>query len=370
MGKYPDLFQHSNYITNSSCRGHVHVVMGNEACDLDSAVCALIYAYHLYSLNQNKKSFSFIPLLNIPQADYALRTEIIFWLRKHDIQEEFLTFRNELDLESQLSNGELEITLVDHNILPANDAALEPAVVQVLDHHKLERQVDSLPNGMSVEMVGSCTTLIAESIKKTNKDIVDPIVASLLHGTILLDTVNLSEQAKRVTPKDIEMVEWLEEYLGNSERESVFKGLTTAKADVSTLTCEQMLRKDLKVASGTQVRVGVASVPMLVKDFLGRSDTNFGNLHEHCELYKYNILVIMGINIVDNNVERDMAIFSEDSSLLNEVSSYLISASDNILKLSSFTCDIKDVKAFSQGNAAASRKVVLPFVKEWLTGQL
>ncbi|CAL4217554.1 unnamed protein product [Meganyctiphanes norvegica] len=164
------------------------------------------------------------------------------------------------------------------------------------------------------------------------------------------------------------MVEWLEEYLGNSERESVFKGVTKAKADVSALTCEQMLRKDLKVASGTQVRVGVASVPMLVKDFLGRSDTNFVNLHEHCELYKYNILVIMGINIVDNNVERDMAIFSEDSSLLNEVSSYLISASDNTLKLSSFTCDIKDVKAFSQGNAAASRKVVLPFVKEWLTG--
>lgn len=31
----------------------VHVVIGNEACDLDSAVAALVYAFYLYKVIRN-----------------------------------------------------------------------------------------------------------------------------------------------------------------------------------------------------------------------------------------------------------------------------------------------------------------------------
>ena len=49
------------------------------------------------------------------------------------------------------------------------------------------------------------------------KEMIDSTIASLLRGTILLDTVNLSDEAKRVTPIDKEMVLWLEEFPGNEE---------------------------------------------------------------------------------------------------------------------------------------------------------
>lgn len=44
----------------------------------------------------------------------------------------------------------------------------------------------------------------------------------------------------------------------------MFQELTAAKADVSHLTCDQLLRKDVKVASEGGLRVGVASVPLRV----------------------------------------------------------------------------------------------------------
>ena len=44
----------------------------------------------------------------------------------------------------------------------------------------------------------------------------------------------------------------------------MFQELTEAKADVSGLTCDQLLRKDVKVATGGGLCVGVASVPLRV----------------------------------------------------------------------------------------------------------
>lgn len=51
--------------------------------------------------------------------------------------------RDEVELTERHREGGLLLTLVDHNLLPPADAHLHPAVVFVLDHHRLERQPDS-----------------------------------------------------------------------------------------------------------------------------------------------------------------------------------------------------------------------------------
>lgn len=62
-----------------------------------------------------------------------------------------------------------------------SDAALEDAVAEVLDHRPIE-QKHCPPCHVSVELVGSCTTLVTERILQGAPEILDRQTAALLHG--------------------------------------------------------------------------------------------------------------------------------------------------------------------------------------------
>ena len=68
----------------------MHAVFGNEACDLDSAAASLTYAYLLSSMDRETL---YLPLLNIPEQEYPLKTEVTFFLHKLGIGKEHLIFR-------------------------------------------------------------------------------------------------------------------------------------------------------------------------------------------------------------------------------------------------------------------------------------
>lgn len=61
------------------------------------------------------------------------------------------------------------------------DRTLENAVVEVIDHHRLERTLSpSCP--VTVETVGSCATLVTERIVQKAPELLDQQVAQLLYG--------------------------------------------------------------------------------------------------------------------------------------------------------------------------------------------
>ncbi|KAK3094336.1 hypothetical protein FSP39_000423, partial [Pinctada imbricata] len=93
----------------------IHVVIGNESCDLDSVVSALTFAFYLGQISADGTIF--IPVLNIQRSQYPLRTESTFFLRKNSITDELLTFRDDLDLQKLHRSGKLTLTLVDRNVL-------------------------------------------------------------------------------------------------------------------------------------------------------------------------------------------------------------------------------------------------------------
>ena len=82
------------------------------------------------------------------------------------------------------------------------------AVLNFSDHHK-DQWPANLKVNKKIELVGSCSTLVAE--KLLTLDALDSQMSSLLLGTILLDTVNLDPRAGRVTDKDKEIVKQLQE---------------------------------------------------------------------------------------------------------------------------------------------------------------
>ncbi|XP_053134267.1 exopolyphosphatase PRUNE1 isoform X4 [Hemicordylus capensis] len=293
----------------------VHVVMGNESCDLDSAVSALALSYFFAKTLLDSKA-AFIPVLNIPRLDFPLRTESTFLLKQQHIPESALIFRDEIDLFALHRAGLLSLTLVDHHVLPSRDADLEEAVVEVIDHRPLERERGPSCKVTS-ELVGSCATLVTERILQgscAEAQVLDRQTAALLHATIVLDCVNMAPEAGKVTPRDTHYASLLESQFPDlPPRSSIFEALQTAKFDVSGLTTDEMLRKDLKTLSGKEVTIALSAVYMNLK--------------------------------VCQALER---------------------SSHPSLDLSPLTSPFPTVLAYDQGNATASRKKVLPIVRGFL----
>ncbi|KAM4690988.1 exopolyphosphatase PRUNE1 [Rhinophrynus dorsalis] len=343
-----------------------HVVLGNEACDLDSMVSAMTLAYYL-AKTSSSRNLVYVPVLNIPRDDFPLRTESTFFLKESGISEEHMTFRDEIDLQTLYESGQLVLTLVDHNVLPRADSFMEDVVTEVIDHHHLERRA-SLNCKITSELVGSCATLVAERIVRGAPSILDLQLASLLRGTIVLDCVNMAPAAGKVTPKDTEYVTVLESMFPTlPPRTDVFHSLQKAKFDVSGLSTEQMLRKDLKTLISRDISLAISAVYMSLEDFLKRGGIE-ADLCAFCRTHGYNVLVAMAITFNSkNDPMRQIAVYSQKEELRNLVCQVLEQATNPCLELSLITYPpCNHIKAYSQGNTVASRKKVLPILKDFL----
>lgn len=351
--------------------GPVHVVLGNEACDMDSMVCALVYAYFLH---KTVPGLSVIPVLNIAQRDLVLRSDSVALLSEARLSPDLLLFRDQLDLRGLQRGRGLRIRLVDHNVLPDSDSDLEGAVVEVIDHHKLER-VTSCPVAVetvtscpvAVEPVGSCATLVAERVLQGAPQLLDSQVGTLLYGTILVDCVDMAPAAGKVTPKDSQVLLELETAVhGLPPRSALFPQLQQAKFNISGLDSEQMLMKDLKTVSGPDLNLGVSVLYLPLQDFLVRAGVE-AELSAFCQRMGFDLLLLMSISFTETQQPiRELGVFSLSQPVREQVSLYLDQAQNPNLDLRPQHCVLQHVTAFHQGNATASRKKLLPLLKDFL----
>lgn len=343
-----------------------HVVLGNEACDVDSMVCALTYAYFLSKTAQGEMLA--LPLLNIRQSELLLRSDNVFLLRQVALSPDLLLFRDQLDLRALQRAGRLRLTLVDHNILPSSDSDLEGAVVEVIDHHLLEREPSSSCT-VTVETVGSCATLVTERIIQKSPEILDQQVAQLLYAAVVLDCVNMAPSAGKVTPKDSQFAAALESRFPSlPPRGALFQTLHNAKFDVSGLNTEQMLLKDMKAASGS-LNLAVSVLYIKLEDFLQRADLE-AELSDFCLKFGFDLLLLMTISFTESKEPmRELAVFSHSATCREEMSLYLEQARNPALNLCPISSPHAHITAYQQGNSLASRKKLLPIVKDFLKGQ-
>lgn len=73
----------------------IRVVLGNPTCDLDSAVCALVQGLLEYSdiKKRGLTDVAVIPVMNIPEKEFRIKTEVVYTLNSHNIPPNLLTFR-------------------------------------------------------------------------------------------------------------------------------------------------------------------------------------------------------------------------------------------------------------------------------------
>ncbi|KAH8343017.1 exopolyphosphatase PRUNE1 [Drosophila kikkawai] len=344
----------------------LHLVMGNESCDLDSAVSAVTLAF-VYA--QRHLEHDYVPILNIPRRDYPLKTEVGHMFGQCGIVESELLFRD--DLPGKMA-PDVSVILVDHHVSP-----LAPNVAEILDHRPLDESSPSLqllPASCERSIdasVGSCATLVAERYLAEEHPR-SVAVARLLHATIVLDTINFAPAAKRFGPKDQAMVEQLEKELNRqaTQRTVLFDELVAARADISSLTLTEVLRKDMKTLHTDRQVVPMAGMPILVRDFVAKSGAEKA-VREFAA--GSNLLVILGMWVApaDGQVQRDVGLISLNgqSQLVERVRLALVESTDPKLELQPHEPDTPRFMGgcfLRQHNVQATRKHILPVVKRAL----
>ncbi|TNN31946.1 Protein prune [Liparis tanakae] len=342
----------------------LHVVLGNEACDVDSMVCALTYAYFLSQTGDRLV----LPLLNIREAELLLHGDNLQLLRQVGLSPHLLLFRDQLDLPALHRDGRLRLTLVDHNVLPSSDSFLEAAVVEVIDHHLLER--DSSPScPVTVETVGSCATLVTERIMQKAPEMLDQQVALLLYGehlnaslrhlnaslrhlnaslrhlnaslriittperiittperiittpepSVVLDCLNMPPSGGPGTPRDRVLLASLESLVPSlPDRERLYRKLQDARRDVSGLNTHQMLLKDMKSVSG-RLNVGISVIYLPLEVFLQRAGLE-AELSGFCLKLGFDLLLLMTISLSESQEPiRGLAAFSHSAACRQQV---------------------------------------------------
>jgi len=338
----------------------VTVVIGNEAADLDSMASSVAYAYYLYLSGVNA-----VPVMNIPRNDFALRTEAVYLFGEASINPEILLFLDDIDLAELSDQGMLEMVLVDHNVPGDVLAPYGKVVMEILDHHVDEKKY-STETSVDIRPVGSTATIVTERFIHDYKDSIDNELGSLLLGTILLDTVNLDEDAGRVTPDDVKAAQGLMAITGLGQKD-LFDKLQFEKFNVSSLGSYDLLRKDYKEWQLGDVKCGIASVLMPALDWVEK-DSDLQNVFQgFCLDRELDVLLVMNA-YTNPDFVRNLGVYIPDSDLREKTIKFL-EASDLGLEIldSRFSGESGGIVYYHQGNLGISRKKLQPLLKDFFS---
>ncbi|XP_008550742.1 exopolyphosphatase PRUNE1 [Microplitis demolitor] len=375
----------------------IKVVLGNESCDLDSAVCTLVHGlWHYDKLKcEHVDDVAVIPVLNVTKRMFRIKTEVVYVFKDNNVPLELLTFRDDIDMRELSERQMLELSLVDHHTLTDYDVSLADSVVEVIDHRPQDTNWPWTGRDINLKKVGSCATLVARNILDKNPRLLDQQISSLLKGPILIDTSNFSESVARATQLDIQVMQELEKIStttntnsnSNSSssgkstpsetqtnRNKIYSAILNAKTDISCLSPEDLILKDLKFVNG----IPIPGLPILVEEFLNLNGAleavnSFTRERESQQepQHQQRLTVILGMNLKGQVVKRDLAVFSF---LPNDLENKIVKALESgnaELDLSLCRSTFKEnwsLKLYKQGNVRATRKQILPIIQSASAG--
>lgn len=372
----------------------VLIVMGNESVDLDSAVSSISLASHLNKVKckshvipstQQLTDFLVAPVINSTREELFLKTEVTYWLLKHQIELENLLCKDEINLNEDVDS----LVLVDHHV-----SEFRGKVISVLDHRPFD-PISNLSKDCfkDIQEVGSCATLVCNAIRKDvvqdnlREDFVEEL--TLCYGAIVLDSINFSKDADKVRPLDINVAEEIERTLNIENvfvhRKNLYNELVTARADVSALDSLQLLSKDLKIISNETESVRLAIPGVNVFKYI-EMENAAANVRIFAERNNVDVVVLMGMHPKGDSVERFIGViniknealfngvscrekdifFKSFKNIFHQVIKAMLSMRNPNLQLECKPADFMSGTFYQQMNVKASRKQILPVIKQIL----
>lgn len=316
---------HENYESNISTQQNqwqpVHFVMGNESADLDSIMSSIAYAYLL----SNEETGLYVPLLNLPREELALRKDILHHFAQLNISIENLLFLDDnVPLDLLFSQDKLRLNLVDHNILRPRQEHLSSAVERIVDHHAEENKQYPLLTDKNklIAVVGSNSTLIAEKLISSPNIQMTAELATLLLGPILIDTSNL-KSLEKTTDRDLQAAELLKAYNSETLPKNFFEELLAAKNDVSGLTPVMLLSKDFKEYLDGQLLYGISSMPTGICWWIEDESEVHQMLEKYASDRQLAILILLMVNPESSGPKRKIIMYSPSPVLLKAFDLYI-----------------------------------------------
>lgn len=401
-----------------------HLIIGNEAGDADSILSAIGLAY-VKALQPQKDSGDsnklFVPIISIPAENLKVqRPETTYLLSNCAGMRNVKADINDLIAIDQqdLLPKKATLTLTDHNFFRGR-TGFDWVVTEIVDHHSDEgKHMDTCPlpkRNIAFEdskaLVASTTTLVAEEFyAMTGKSKMPPSLAIILLGTILIDSINMSPEAGKGTPRDavaiqkiMDETDWAELELPDEivtvdedgkkgsapDTTKLFNKLQDAKFSPefwNGLTAEQAIRMDFKsfsiptaISSSTTSSLGIGSILLEMGHFFDMHSSSLEStiaqiLHED----NSELLVLMFNTFGSGDQRRrQIAFASYDKPILEKLIDYLtvdtITTPDldleilgrKIAKGADGTEENLFIVNMEQRNIAASRKQVAPILMEF-----
>lgn len=266
-------------------------VIGNEACDADSIVSAIVYAKFLTTTtNGNAIPFVHCSLDELPdRLDFAEILSIVGGLH---LCSNLRSIQNEVsDIDSWI--------LVDHHY-PSNLflSRVRPdfKISHVIDHHRVvteEARIFLNATPHDIREVGSTCSLIAEKVlfASTDKWLLDKEFLFMLLLVIVLDTGNLNVDLKIATDLDMEMHAKLSCMLGIDPRDQThWKRLVNSRFNPdywSKVSVEKMLGYDFKEIDG----IGYSTI------FVSIDRISDMQIASYAQLKNFNLFIVIGAHL-------------------------------------------------------------------------
>ena len=374
-----------------------------------------------------------VPLIQTLHPDLQLRAENLYALSVSgfgdaSIAPEKLEVLCLDDLPKSSPFPSHKFSLVDHNRLGSYFTQDNPdaTVVSVVDHHEDEGLYKDTANPRLITTpTGSCASLVANLIQAQSPAEITIIseLANLLICSIVIDTNGLRPGGKAEN-SDRQAMSYLlprsafvpalqtsplnidpgTDFNGIPILKDLTKNLKTRKEDVSRLGTRDLLRRDYKEytfipswAKDSQIRVGLASVPVGFKSWIPR-DKDFYTAVEGWIKERQVVALVILTSFSDEKHSKKkskkkdqkksngdhkrqlLAVVADDKDLASTLFPGLEENPQLQLEERSFEKfktkkaaggfgGVLQAKVYKQGNVNATRKVVAPIIKEVVEGQ-
>ncbi len=162
-----------------------------------------------------------------------------------------------------LNPPRMRLILVDHNEPQQSVPSLEEAeLIEILDHHRLGNPSTHIPIKMSVDIVGSTSTLVSERMEESGFS-APPKIAGLMLAGLLSDTLNLASPT--TTERDRLAADRLARWafvkgspLENETKISYGNRVLSASAGLSNRDPKNVVTTDLKFYSAGKYSFAIA----------------------------------------------------------------------------------------------------------------
>lgn len=166
-----------------------------------------------------------------------------------------------------LNPPRLKVILVDHNEPSQSVASLEDAeLLEILDHHRLGNPSTHYPIKMTVDIVGSTSTLVSERIEESGlsapPNVAGIMLAGLLSDTLILTSPTTTERDKEASQR---LARWAiipGSALADETIKTYGEKILSASAGLGNRSPEEIVTSDMKIytAGGMNFAIAQAEV--------------------------------------------------------------------------------------------------------------